>query len=218
MGISKNINLCGNEAKLQFMVFQKLCCEKSEISFWYIRNDIMKDQKDFWYFSDAFHPKAPPTTPFGLLWYVNSSVPKWKFKYKLKRKLFISEKIVSNIYHFFACLWTIMFSFNLTCNEYGQSEHYCRTWDSISINLEPCTTSKNTTTYNDFSSYNTKHSILPIFLTLVLHLQYMWTMPQEIPWEIVNFLGKLLKHLPQNIFQKTWWKSVLSTFSLKEVL
>ena len=37
------------------------------------------------------------------------------------------------------------------------------------------------------------------------------------PWEIFNFLGKLLKHLPQNLFQKTRWKSALSTFSLKEV-
>ena len=162
------------------MKIQKLVSDTSGMIYWQIRND-------FWYFRDAYHPKAPPTTPFGLLWYVNSSVPKWKFKYKLKRKIFISEKIVSKICQF----WTIMYSFNLTCNE-----HYCRTRDSISINLEPCTTSKNTTTYNDFSSYNTKHSILPIFLTLVLHLQYMWTMPQEIPWEIVNFLGKLLKHLP----------------------
>ena len=116
------LNFLADPAKLQFMVFQKLCCEKSEISFWYIRNDIMKDQKDFWYFSDAFHPKAPPTTPFGLLWYVNSSVPKWKLKYKLKRIWFISEKIVSKYLQFLCSPWNHNVLFYLTCNEYGPSD------------------------------------------------------------------------------------------------
>ena len=36
----------------------------------------------------------------------------------------IPEKIISNIYHFFACTCsgTMRFSFNLICNEYGQSD------------------------------------------------------------------------------------------------
>ena len=35
----------GNVAKIQFIVFQKFCSEKSEMNFWYIIHEIMGFQK-----------------------------------------------------------------------------------------------------------------------------------------------------------------------------
>ena len=79
--------------------------QRQNYSLWYFRNNVLKIQKsvsdisgmkywkirnDFWYFSNALHPKAPPTTPLVILWYIDTAVP--------KRKLVISKKGNSNIF------------------------------------------------------------------------------------------------------------------------
>ena len=53
---------------------------------WKIRNELLiyhtwykRDfRKKYWNFSDVCHSKAPPTTPFIVLWYINVSVPERK--------------------------------------------------------------------------------------------------------------------------------------------
>ena len=72
-------------AKLQFIVLTIL---KFQNVYWYIRNT------DFsvilcWNFSLAFRPKAPPTTPRALIWYMTFGGPKWKFKSLSFQKLLL---------------------------------------------------------------------------------------------------------------------------------
>ena len=69
-----------NQAKLQLIVFQKLFSEKSEINYWFIIYDKKEISEKYWNFSNAFCPKAPPTTLVVVLWYINVSVPKRKWK------------------------------------------------------------------------------------------------------------------------------------------
>ena len=67
-----------NQAKLQLIVFQKLFSEKSEINYWFIIYDKKEISEKYWNFSNAHRPKAPPTTPFVVIWYINVCVPKRK--------------------------------------------------------------------------------------------------------------------------------------------
>ena len=123
-------------AKLQFMVLQKYCSENSEISFWYIRNEIMKDQNDFWYFSDAIHPKSPPTTPLVILWYINTAVP--------KRNLVISKMGDSNVYHSFDFVEKLLGSFinhvfvGLFQYDFGPPKYALELRDHVKYMFSPC--------------------------------------------------------------------------------
>ena len=118
-----------------------------------------------------------------------------------------------------------MFSFNSLAMNMVQvmsTQHYYRTWESFSIYLEPCTTNKNTSHFIHFILKN--HNNKVYFCLWLFFFFFKWTPPfltcfavsvlysvhwvhvnnaSLNPWEIFNFLGKLLK---RNIFHRIFFR------------